>query len=316
MSPHCGRRAPACGAILALAACGAPPVHDGWWRAASALDDADPLDRAAFDGARGLVEGFDETAPSAGLGAGDRALFAMELRDDDAPQRWLLLVEVTEPSARSGDVPITASMRITIETETGGRHEVHARSEVAALKLTRFDDAGAPAESSELYLLRDALEHGFARACVVHAARGRGLPGATPDELDRFGRTVISLQAVLAIVQSDDQLAAILQRVARTPSFASIVAAFGVSVAIVPDFESARVIGSWPTGGDPLWRIPLTITANDEPAVRVLVDVVEPRSPWSLAAGVVRLSARRPGDARARLVMELLAARRGGPADA
>ncbi len=296
--------------ILLGACAGAAPSVE-WWTAAAAHDDDTRIDPAAFPFATQLVDGLDAPGPAEHLTAGDRALFAVELRDVDATPRWLLLVEIVEPAISTPVGPVFAMGSITVRTDSGREREANVFSRVGGLRLTRFDLDGRELARSEIQVPHLALEHGFAKACVMHELHGLGLPTATDAELDSFGKTIVSLQAVLQIVRSDAQLAAILQSVARAPSLLSIVGNLGVRVAIVPDFIHAHRLGPWPADGDPLWRIPLTITANDEPAVLALVDVVEPRSPWNLSAGLVRLTARRPGDERARLVMQLLAARRG-----
>ncbi|MBI5852828.1 MAG: hypothetical protein HZB39_17595 [Planctomycetes bacterium] len=301
---------------LAVVACGGPAVHDDWWQAAGARDDAEPLHAAAFADATRVCAGFDEPASPEVLAAKDQALFAVELREDDVTSRWLLLVEVVDPVAKVDGEPAVATGRIAVRTDSGGSRDVVVVCKVAVLKLVRMRLDGSRETGSQVLVPRLALEHGFAKACAIHVARGHGLPDASDQELDDFGRTLVSLLALLDIVQSDEQLAAILQSVARTPSLASIVGRLGVHIAVVPDFLAAHTRGVWRGSADPVWRIPLTITANDEAAVLVLADIVEPRSPHNLAAGLLRLTARRPGDARARLVMELLAARRAQVADA
>ena len=298
-------------ALLALGACSAAPSTDGWWRAAGAVDAETRLDSPVFHGAAQLLSGFDAPTERDRLEDGDRALFAVELRESgEEPSRFLIRVAVASAAVRHGGQEMVWTMSYRMNSTSGKSEVFREVCRLVQLHVSRHDLDGTQEAESDVYLGRAALETGFAETCATFVETGAG-PEVTlsSEQAHDIGLSVMSLRALMTIVESDRQLSELLQRVARRPSLASIISNFGVEIGIEAELHNAQRIAVPEVAGAEAWRVPLVIRANGEPAVLVLAEVVTPRSPWNLSAGVVRLTARRPGDEEARLVMQAIAVR-------
>ncbi|MFO1055257.1 MAG: hypothetical protein U1F36_23810 [Planctomycetota bacterium] len=295
--------------LVGLVACTGTQAPKDWWLGAGDTDDREVFDRAAFASAAKLLDGIDEPTDRTRIGGGDCALFGVELREEGAePSRFLLRVTVKDAVAQDQNGPLVGTIRFHFSPTHGERQEFVEVSKASRLLVSRHGLDGTEQAASALLVVHTALQTGFVRTCEVFAQHPNDVNSElTSAEAHDIGLSITSLQTLLDMIQADAQLSDLLQRVAKMPSLISIVGNLGVSVGIQPDFTHARHVEA--RGGD-AWRVPLTVTANDQPAVLVLADVVTPGSPLNLSAGVVRLTARRPGEDRARLVLELLAARR------
>lgn len=307
------RRATAIVLTAVLGSCaGAPTVPDDWYVAAGARDAAPFATMDAFEGARAILDGIDPGQSADRLERGDRALYGLTFDDGTGePERWLMLVEVVEPIVERDGEPLIRINGMSLSVSGGERQTVSSVSEIAKLRLTRLALDGTEKGRSELDLPREPLTFGLARACAIYDAPGAA-QHLSKDDVRILGMTILSAEALFDIVQRDELLADLMWQAARSPSLWSIVSSgFRVDVGLSIALDNSVRVGEVGTRGDPIYRFPIEIRANDEPALLVLADVTEPRSPWNVAAGVVGLTVRRPGDDDARLTVRLLAARRG-----
>lgn len=294
---------------LLLGACSGVAVPADWHVQAGRADEDAPFDHAAFAAHKDILSGFDAAGDARRLRVGDRALYGVDSRSNDDPQCFLLLAEIVEAPAMRDGVELVWNGKFSLTTNKGVRYEHKARSESVRVRLTRFGLDGAAQQESEVVVAIDSLTFGLDRACAMCA-------GHTPEtiEVDEAGARVLCMSLLSAmnlmeVVEKDELLASILWQTARAPSAMSVLTGLGITVAMYPVLDQATELRGFPGPDDPVWRLPLEIRANEEPALLVLVDAVAPRSPWNFA-GLVGLTARRPGEEQARLVVRLLAARR------
>ena len=299
-----------CGVLVGLLAsgcAGTPAVPDRWF---ADLDASPTATSADFPGSDAILTGFAEPGDGQIYRAGDRALYGLEFANGQSITRWTMLVEVVDPAVHKDGEPLITIGTMTLTGSDGRSVTIPLVSEVLRLRLTRFDESGHPTATSELDVARDCLTFGFARGCEVFQGWVRGERPATDDELRTTGETVSACESLFRLVQEDDLLADVLWQIARTPSVWSVVTHGGVDVGIDLKLDASQPFTASVPGLGTRYRLPLEIQANDEPSLLVVADVVEPRSPWNVAAGVVALTARRPGDESANLSVRLLAAQR------
>lgn len=116
-----------------------------------------------------------------------------------------------------------------------------------------------------------------------------------------------------------DCMHAMLLRVVRPPSAWSVLSKFGrvhIGLQWLPVTELHYVDEATPFGVLPTTWLPITITANDQPALDGRVQFTWRRPPLLLSAGVLQVEAWHPDDAKRRVTVQLASARRGTPPDA
>src|SRR5690606_2169960 len=94
------RHLPAVLCLLAAACSSGPGLVDGW------ETDIASGGELSFAGAATILEGFDPAGGTSRFEKGDQALFGFEFHDGPRVQRWTLLLEVVEPTARENGEPV------------------------------------------------------------------------------------------------------------------------------------------------------------------------------------------------------------------
>ena len=271
----------------------------------------------AFPGAAAILHGFDVRRDGDWC-AGDEVLFGLRLHAAGSTRQWLLHLRLTEPAAiaRAGDeVPerdLLPPLRWTLKVNDVDRNFTSARCRVLA---TVYDAEGNVLGRSEPLLPRDFLATGFTGACDVLTRwqrEGRQEParrsGSSVDA-SKFAHATVAAIALLQVVQEDSVLAPLLWEVLERPSWWSVLQNFGARLLLQPAFDEAEpmVVVHGPT--TMTWRVPITLSVNDQKALVTHLYVASAARPQALCGGIVGGIARNPHDGGRELGLVLLAAR-------
>lgn len=266
-------------AAAVLASCsGLPPVEPDWgWR--TTVSPAEVGDFAA--GAR-LLSGVDAPAPGTALQRGDQVLFGLRILDGAEGRTWFVRVLAEETA---------------VEHSGGGPR----------LRVRVYDERARTLADVQVTVTRYLVE-GVVRACRGAGQRSVGsrplLGGSVQGDV---ASCTFAMMDIVRVVEQTDELADLLWRVARRPSFFSMLG--GVRVSAGMSFAHARPVRN-PVGEDAAFEFPFKIMVNGQPALLCTVTVTEPSSPLRVCGGVVGLRGHAPDDPERRIVLRLLAARR------
>ncbi len=281
-----------------------------------------PLTGEHFPGAARLLAGFDRQDPAAADGIKERALFGLELDERGKVQRWLLLVEASEPP-----VP-TRIIRQQLKAP-GGSFTYESRTRPLRVRL--FDADARKLGESTVVVPWDFLCVGFVSSCELaeHLLvtqltevdyRGQRLTRAQAAR--RMYGGFATLTAFVRIVEKNKLLSSVLWKVVDRPSILSVLFHGGVTLSINAELTSAAPLpitdpiqsqndGLGPEFAQlPGYRVAMQLSANDTPALNAIMWVTEPQSPYRLCGGILVLEGLRPSEPRVRFRMQLLAARR------
>ncbi len=283
--------------LLLLAACvGAPAVRPSV--------DLQPFMRLRaddFPGAKSLLDGLaapdDDPTPR----VGDAALLAVELHDDGAVERQLMLMQVHAVMPREQLLSFTAT---TTSTPTdGGEPRTERRTwnvHAIQVQLSRHAADGTFLHTSLLQLYEEPLATGWWPSSE-RAASAR--------DRDMEGTLTMSMQE---IASRDPTMQDLLFRIVDRPSLLSIAAHFGVKVVV------AWAAPPWPPeivdvtdSATTVRRSPLALRVNGNTAAWVDLLVAKPRGATMVCGGLFGAIARHGTDADRFVVVRLLATRRG-----
>ena len=312
---HCFRLFCSAAAVLSAACSSVPSAPTG---APTAIELAAfaAFDPSHFPGAKRGFEGFAQIDPEPDLRVGDAVLLGLEVDDGESVVRRMLELQVKSM------LPTAATLDEETRTLvwTRGKHTCQARltkEEVAAdgsvvervvqrdleltpigLQLRLLDEHGAELSKSTAVLYDELLQAGLWPACLDDAAADEGVMSAV---------LLLTLQRLGA---DDAVLHELLFTVVDKPSVFSVLAHFGISVVV-----SARKGTEGPAlrlgDRDVDCRVlPVDLDVNGSRAMCVHILCEKPRSPGSVAAGIVGVVARHPTEPRT-AVARLLAMRRG-----
>ena len=291
------------------------------------------LSADSFPGAKALLRGFDAAASDAEWRVGDEVLYGLRLRSGAEARHWLLHLRLTEPLAiaRNGDEVAAGNLLPPLEWTIRINGEPREyRSRRCRVVATVTDGAGMFLGRSEPQLPRDFLEQGFSKACELLqqrlAAPDAALGSAFHEGAKGFydgmdvrplaDATVCTI-ALLQVVQEDAVLAPLLWEVVQQPSFWSVVSNFGARIVLRPRFHAATEAPSpLETDAGDVWRVPMSLLINDEPALHADLLVGKTAPPFALCGGVLLMTARHPKNAAVEFSCLLLGARRGPVAGA
>lgn len=292
--------------ILAAGCSSAPAIVAGWESRVVSVAEQAP---AEFSGAATILDGFDPPGKTGRYATGDRALFGLEFHDGSRVQRWTMLLDVVESTVREDGEPLIRLGTIVSRNSDGTTDRLAFVSELLELRATRLDSDHRVQAESTIRIPRQFLSSGLAAACEVCQDWQPGTELSSEDNAAGL-RGMTACRALFDVIQNDEMLSDVLWQIARKPSAWSVVTRGGVAVKIETSPNRAVPLEGRPGSPGTVYRLPIVISANDEPALLVVADVTEPHSPWNLAAGLVAISAQRPGEPDVRLHARLLAARR------
>jgi len=307
------RRTLTLGIALAAVSCAATPTRfqvlspaPGW------PDEPNP---ASFPGAADIIAGFSPVDDES-WHYGDAALLGLEWTTSDGTDRLLLEIRVVNPRCMehspTGPQPSIKEVELDVQGSTWSM-----QSELAALSVRVRDPSGAVLGESVVRVPLEALDHGFAEACMHAESTGEGVRTGHPVE-PVYLEAVTSLLALFGIIEKDPLLADIFWNVVRTPSAWSVVTHFGVSVSLTPYFSRCTRVADRPLHlpqDAPAWAVPILIEVNDSAALWADLLVTDPCPPLHLCGGIVGMRAQHPEDPNLSFRMILLAARAHAPGE-
>lgn len=252
------------------------------------------------------MAGFDELADEGkeAWRKGDRALLALSLEDGNRVERWLLDLEVVDDRVDGTRMSTWGGMTF--------------QSELMLVRVTVAGAAGETLGQTMVRAPRDWLAFGLAPCCEAtnrirtFSEEARGTVAMS--ELRIWMHGLVTLTALLELVQNDPTLARILWGVVRTPSLFALIGGLGsVTVNVRLDFNElvdSQRPPHMPEIGD-FWCLPVDLEVNGEAALYCNLLVSTPRPPYALCGGIVGMQATHPSDPDLRFFYLLLAARRG-----
>ncbi len=207
-------------------------------------------------------------------------------------------------------------------TQDDGSTREH-RSNLLLTEL-KVHAAGEEGQSSLVALPSDFLTHGLDGVCkladrlkeIRAKSDGRGdasIASATPEEEHEVFSGIVSLLSLLRIVEGDEQLNALLQRMITVGDMMSVAFAGGLTIS--GDFDMAIPCASLDGLDLDAWCFPFSISAGSQPLIHLHALITEPLPPLSLAGGLLALRATHAGDPSQRLTLVLIGARSGPRTD-
>lgn len=307
---------------LAAAACSSVPIE---------LRPPDPLVATAlpaseFPGAPRLLAGFDARTPETRWNGGDRILFGLRLRKGDTTKRWLLQLEVIVGD-RMRSVLDGEEVELTIFEERqwsytavigGERKQIAIDSKMSLVEVKVHDEDGTVLGKSLVRLPAELMSRGLLpgiECALAHQDGGGDFRSfGSVEEVRPMAEGLISLIALLDVVQNDSVLEEYFWQVVQKPSVWSVIAGFGVTASLTASLEKSVLVRELPPGlpaAGQAYAMPLRVDVNGDPALVADVISVDAQRPFALCGGIVAASARHPGDEGLRFDVQLLAARLG-----
>lgn len=316
------------GALLALASCGSPGENE----LVQVTPDWPGLELESWSIPKTLAPGFDEGVERAGsmevFAAGDRLLFALEVRDGEARERWFLELEVT--SAFAVDVIEGAADGVCSVPEVSATstiswgdqdHEIVLTSNLYQAAIRLFDDRGVSLGESSVrvphHISAGVLDVTASMARLEESAerikRGEEVEfDPKTDLLTPFARALSTIGAVFQIVDEDELLRPILMRAASLPSLWSVVMNGGVRLRWSVDFMQTALVEVPPAylpSRDECRAVPMQLTANDEVVLDLEILAMDPAAPLLPCGGFVGIVGHSPKRADLQVEVALIGAR-------
>jgi hypothetical protein len=248
-----------------------------------------------------LLQGFDAPGEDAGVGLFDRVLLGLSLSSPRLSDRWMLDVLCIGKSNRVFTITWTAD----------GEEPRTLRTSASTYLISLFDAEGLKLGDSMVAAPTECLSHGFVAAC---ASAGRVAPPASFDE--PLARGVAAMLALVQTIQEDRLLADILWKVVDKPGLFTFLTTWSTTVQVTPEFEHATrepnpLDGPWGELG--AWSFPYVLAYGGKPLLRGRMLVTEPRTPLTVAGGLISMDGYRVSDPETRFELRVLAARRSPP---
>ncbi|MCA8977459.1 MAG: hypothetical protein KDC98_22240 [Planctomycetes bacterium] len=308
---------------LMLAACQSPPIE----LATPASQVFASMPHSEFPGAGSLLSGFDSRHEDGEWRAGDEVLFGLRLKKGSTVHRWLLLLSVIGAEAErgqagTGDGPgqgTTWQQQWTFTAEIDGkRRQIPITSEMCRVAVRVCDENGAQLGRSEVELPCELMSHGLLagiECALAHQRNGADFQSfASEAEVRPMAIGLVSLIALLQVVQNDDVLEDYFWLVVQKPSVWSVIKGMGVAASLRASPERSTPVSRLPPALPAAWpayAMPLRVDVNDTAALLADVIAVQPTRPYALCAGIVAAAARHPTQQDLRFDVQLLAARLG-----
>lgn len=268
----------------------------------------------SFPAAMEILSGFELAEPEErfadvpGWRAGDRVLLGLRIIRDGAETVRYLEVELTD---RMPDPPYAS---ITLTSEHTGPEGWTFGSMGVATELRLFDESGELLASVEGAVPKMLLPVG-----VYDAVRGHMDLQAqelswyrSREEFSRTGLGWLALTGMTDSMGRNRLFRRLLDGVVRRPALWRLLV--DQSVSIREAEPGPAVTDPWPLAPGlalPAMLVPLELEVAGKPALRGRITVVPQDAPLGLCGGLVHAEAHNPGDPTARVVIRLLAARRG-----
>jgi hypothetical protein len=275
-----------------------------------------PLSPEAFPGAAKVLAGFDERTSDAEWQPHDQVLFAVQLENAGEVVRWLLHLEAPVGHFVAGEmefpgkapepigVTITKDAVLTGENPDGTPREWKVTSRQADVAVRILDAEGTQLAASQAWLPADTIGRGLLR-CI-------GPIGNV--DMAAWREALISVVALLQLLQDDDALDDFFWQVVEKPSLWSLATNLGATATInlesIANGVPTQVPPPIPPTQPAFWA-PLQVLVNGSPALYVDLLATDASRPYALCGGTVAAAARHPSRSDKTFRMQLLAARCG-----
>lgn len=283
---------------------------------AAAPDLAELFDSPALEAAEGILSGFDADRPDAG-GAwrpGDAVLLGLVI--ERGPARQVRFLKVESPPEIS-----FAPGSYTVTQRAPGLESIRLTSPLFVTALTLYDEQGRELSRSPGQFPFDCIGRGAYQGQIAVIRRlERGLPVPIPPEelrampredLMEAARSSVWMIAMGPSMGTNPALQQLLHGIVEMPPLISLL--FGTDLAISTVGTPARA-GPVRLGGVeyPAASMALALSLNNRPAVEGSLTAVPAVAPLHLCGGLTALEARNPVHPERRVLVRLLACRRGG----
>lgn len=219
---------------------------------------------------------------------------------------WKLTMKVNTPDGKPHPLSFHSSqilMSIALFDE-----ELELVGESHSVAAERYLRKGLYDIAEDLFELSRKLGPDFPRIYREQPERFR-------IRIQRMAEIIVTMFAIRDTLWSTPTLIPMLMKTVQKPSLWSIIKRRGVDSRIVPRFDliesGARPLPAFP-GKTPL-ILPFDVVVNDETALNCRLFVVPAESPLMPTAGVVGVEAAHPTDPDRKIMLTVLAARRGAP---
>lgn len=298
-------------ALLALPACVAPPRAD-----VTVPVDGSGLGVRGFPLPNALRRGFDHRRAASSWRVGDEVLYGLRLVRGDEVRHWLLRLRVLEVDATAAGEAIGRAMW---SLQFNGESRYFS-SPVSRVEATVFDDEGNEIGRTEPLVPRAFLANGVAEGCrasrrifgsadLASSAAATRLVTADVDT-EALACSTVCAVALLQVVQEDSVLASILWQVVEKPSLMSVLGNLGARVVLRPCYHIAsEALCPIPGLYEQTFRLPMSLTVNDQPALDMDLFVADSTPPFALGGGLLGASARHPSRPGLEFTLLLLSAK-------
>jgi hypothetical protein len=135
------------------------------------------------------------------------------------------------------------------------------------------------------------------------------------DEERAIGGVFPALLSYLSIVQNNKSLSSILMAVVDRPSLFSLAKNLGTrkfDLSLEGGRKSSLPASAWGLSENiPVYEIPMLLSLNDHPSLRITMVVTAPRPPLLACAGIIGALAEKPEKSGAYLTVRVISARLG-----
>jgi len=168
---------------------------------------------------------------------------------------------------------------------------------------------------SDLFLPLESSTARFPDSLVERTRAAAATINFTRDDERPFYGMELALEAFVRIIQSSPAAGKILGEMVERPSLWSTFTHLGIDGKVTALPQDIRAIDPAPWGiALPAYRLPFELSLNSQPALGGDLAVTAPRAPLWVCAGILEINATSPNDPGKRLLISVLAARRGAPA--
>ena len=290
------------------------------------------------------LEGIEFSADIDRSHKGDETVFVFSLQQDKGFKQWLVRMVADDLNSQKGE---SKSLKeSTMFTSTGQElHYIHSPTALAVEFIGPFDpgtdsDANFSIKRARTLVSAESLRQGMDQYChsgleiaarlktagitvpIYYGGYNRPSTGAiaagraaaaafqlTPEEERLAFSVYFSLQAFYSAATEISACRDVMEQVLQKPSLWSLLGNLGVNTNFDYGWQEVEtaVGNKFPTQA-PVYLLPVRLSLNNRPAVKVTLAVSSTRPPLRNCAGIVALCAEHPTDETKRIFIRLVSA--------
>lgn len=296
---------------------------------------------SSFDLADAIAAGFSPVASAPLWHAGDEAIFRVEVDDRSGTTTMYVRLQLLPPPGSTetpsqfprtggsevggltfGRITETMSYDVTYTFgEPNPRVETdHMVSAVLYFAVEVYDGSGEFQDASTSKVPESFLTKGFSKVCHALLRRSLDETGQTAPAQDlalarEYFQGIFALVSLLQIIENNEALAPVLWQVLDRPSFLSVLFRGGAVNMSIQGLEDppAEVVHRFPepAGYVTGFEMPLVLTLNGKPALRLKLGVCESLPPFLITGGIVKVEGVHASRPERRIRLEMVASRVG-----